>query len=324
MFKSIGGKEILTKPTISFIVPVYNKGHALEATLASLLNQDGPFDSEFIFVDDASTDNSVSLLEHNSDPRISIIRNADNRGPAIRLNQGARAARGDYLQFIDADDVLAKQATATMLRILQQEDADVIYGKWEITQKLGLDLLDMTLLPGSGYIVSDSPLHYVLTHSRIARMAAMTTSTCFTASGGCDEQVFVQDESLPLRIARKARRFIDFSGAIIYVPAHDYCNLSRNKVQQHHDGFCVFRNALAQMTDIDQECRRLLGRKAVSCAWKHYNRTMKGSFFSSVFIHYLLSKTHLWSATRELLEKLYRLFDGYQDHIRKPCLELTQ
>jgi hypothetical protein len=147
----------------------------------------------------------------------------------------------------------------------------------------------------------------------------MTTRACFAASGGCDEEVFVQDESLPLRLAWKARRFVDFAGTVILVPAHDGGNLSQNKVQQHHDGFCVFRNALAQMSDIDTECRKLLGQKAVSIAWKHYRRTMKGSLASKVFAGYLRSKTGLWPATDARLEKLHRLFDGYQERIRKPC-----
>ena len=308
----------MANPLVSFIVPVYNKSRALEATLASLLGQGGPFDSEFVFVDDASTDDSAALLERHADPRIRVVRNADNRGPAIRLNQGARAARGDFLQFVDGDDVLARGATAEMLRILEQEDADVIYGKWRMTQKRGDELLDETLAPGAGYTVSERPLHYVLTHSRIVRMVAMSTRACFEASGGCDEEVFVQDESLPLRLAWKARRFVDFAGEVVLVPAHDGGNLSRNKVQQHHDGFCVFRNALAQMNGIDEECRKLLGQKAVSIAWKHYRRTMKGSLASKVFAGYLLSKPGLLPAPGGRLDKLDRLFDGYRGRIRTP------
>lgn len=307
----------MTKPTVSFIVPVYNKSRALNATLNSLLNQEGSFDAEFIFVDDASTDNSVEILEQNPDPRIRVIKNADNRGPAIRLNQGARAARGDYLQFVDGDDVLARGATAEMLRILQEEKADVIYGKWRMTQQPAENLLDETLAAGAAYTVSDRPLHYVLTHSRIVRMVAMTTRSCFMESGGCDETVFVQDESLPLRLAWKAKRFVDFSGAVILVPAHDGGNLSQNKVQQHHDGFCVFRNALEDLEGIDGKCQRLLNRKAISIAWKHYRRNMKGSLFSAFFLQYAQSKICSPMPHKRKLAMLYELFDGFSDRIRK-------
>lgn len=309
----------MAKPLVSFIVPVYNKGQALDATLASLLGQRGPFEAEFIFVDDASTDDSLAVLERHGDPRVRIIRNSENCGPAIRLNQGARAARGDFLQFVDADDVLARGASAEMLRILQQEEADVIYGKWRLTQERGEALLDEALAPGAPYTVSERPLHYVLTHSRIVRMVVMTRRACFAASGGCDEKVFVQDESLPLRLAWKARRFVDFAGTVVLVPAHDGGNLSQNKVQQHHDGFCVFRHALEDLTGIDGECRKRLRQNATSIAWKHYRRTMHGRLASAVFARYLLSKAGLFPGGEAGLERLYRLFDGFADRIRRPC-----
>ena len=309
----------MTPPLVSFIVPVYNKSHALAATLASLRNQDGPFASEFIFIDDASTDDSVAVLERHADSRVRIIRNGENCGPAVRLNQGARVARGEYLQFVDADDILARGATAEMLRILREENADVIYGKWRLTKARGEELLEETLAPGAAYTVSERPLHYVLTHSRIVRMVAMTTGACFAASGGCDEGVFVQDESLPLRLAWKARRFVDFSGTVILVPAHEGGNLSQNKVQQHHDGFRVFRNALEEMSDIDLQCRRLLQQKAISIAWKHYRRTMGGRLTSGVFQTYLLSKTGILPGGNGRLDQLYRLFNDFHGRIRKPC-----
>ena len=172
----------------------------------------------------------------------------------------------------------------------------------------------VALLPS--LLVSAHP-DYVLTHRRMVRMVAMTTRSCFMASGGCDETVFVQDESLPLRLAWKAKRFVDFAGAVILVPAHDGGNLSRNKVQQHHDGFCVYRNALADLDGIDDKCRRLLYRKAVSIAWKHYRRNMKGSLFPSFFLRYALSK-FCWSMPQERkLAMLYELFGGFSDQIRK-------
>jgi len=308
----------MKKPLVSFIVPVYNKSHALNSTLTSLLNQTGDFDSEFVFVDDASTDNSLQILKNISDSRIVIIENSHNRGPAVRLNQGAKIARGNFLQFVDADDVLCRGATDEMLRILQQESADVIYGKWCLTQKTAKNLLEERLAQNNSYIVSDKPLHYVLTHRQIVRMVALTTRACYDASGGCDERVFVQDESLSLRLAWKASRFVDFKGTVILVPRQNQNNLSYNKVQQHHDGFCVYRNALKDMEGIDEICRKRLYEKSISIAWKHYRRTMNGTLLSPIFFCYLLSKIGLLKFSEASLDKIYQLFDDYSNQIRRP------
>ena len=313
----------MIKPLVSYVVPVFNKSHAIRSTLTSLLHQVGPFEAEFIFVDDASTDNSIEILEGHNDARIKVIKNSDNRGPAVRLNQGARLAKGDFLQFVDADDILARGATAEMLQILLRENAEVIYGKWKLTGETADNLLQEEVSPGQGYSVSDKPLQYVLTHKRIVRMVLMTTKACFTASGGCDEAIFVQDESLPLRLAAKTKRFVDFSGTTIYVPAHGESNLSNNKIQQHHDGFCAYRNAIEQLQNIDTCCAQLLYKKAVSIVWKHYRRNMSGSIFSFLFLQYLCSKVFTNIPSSEKLANLYKFFDNFQSQIRRPDAQVN-
>ena len=314
----------MIKPLVSYVVPVYNKSHAVQSTLASLLRQAGPFDAEFIFVDDASTDNSVAILENYNDERITVIKNSDNHGPAVRLNQGARASNGDFLQFVDADDILARGATAEMLQILLREKADVIYGKWQVTSETAESLLRQEVPPGQRYEVSDRPLQYVLTHKRIVRMVLMTTRSCFTASGGCDETIFVQDESLPLRLAAKAERFVDYSGITVYVPAQDESNLSYNKIQQHHDGFCAYRNAMEDLQGIDALCAQLLNKKAMSIVWKHYRRNTSGSIISTLFLKYLCSKIFPSIPSSEKLDKLYELFDPYSGQIRRPDAQASK
>ena len=93
-------------PTVSAVLTVYNKAPFLPNTIRSLRRQmDDEHDVEYIFVDDASTDDSVPVIkDHVADaPHIRIIENERNRGPSIRLNQGAAAAAGDYLYFLDGD-----------------------------------------------------------------------------------------------------------------------------------------------------------------------------------------------------------------------------
>lgn len=87
----------------SIIVPVYGVEKYIVATVRSLLEQTYP-NFEIILVDDASPDRSIEICQQFSDPRIKII-HQQNRGLAGARNAGIRHATGDYIAFLDGDDL---------------------------------------------------------------------------------------------------------------------------------------------------------------------------------------------------------------------------
>ena len=89
-------------PDVSVIVPTYNRLHALPASLASLLTAQ-EIDLEVIVVDDGSTDDTPRVLAAYAD-RIRVIRQA-NQGAGAARNAGIAAARGEYVAFLDSDDL---------------------------------------------------------------------------------------------------------------------------------------------------------------------------------------------------------------------------
>lgn len=92
------------KNLISVIIPVYNVEKYLRQCLESLVNQTYK-KLEFICVNDGSQDNSLDILYEYAqrDERIRVI-NQDNRGQGVARNRGMKAARGEYIAFVDADD----------------------------------------------------------------------------------------------------------------------------------------------------------------------------------------------------------------------------
>ncbi|AGY60245.1 glycosyltransferase family 2 protein [Gloeobacter kilaueensis] len=92
-------------PKVSVIVPVYNVEPYVAAALHSVLDQTYR-DFEVIVVDDASPDRSVEICRSFRDPRLRIVQQA-NRGLAGARNTGIRHARGEYLAFLDSDDLWA-------------------------------------------------------------------------------------------------------------------------------------------------------------------------------------------------------------------------
>lgn len=88
---------------VSVIIPVYNAEDYVAYTLQSLLDQTYK-NFEAIIIDDGSPDNSIELCKSFLDPRIKIVQQA-NRGLPGARNTGIRHATGDYLSFLDADDL---------------------------------------------------------------------------------------------------------------------------------------------------------------------------------------------------------------------------
>lgn len=103
-------------PLVSIIIPVYNPGSLLEATLRSALDQTWP-NIEIIVVDDGSTDGSLELARRHEGPRLRVV-TQPNRGSCAARNTGVRHARGEWLQFLDHDDVLDTGKIAAQLALL--------------------------------------------------------------------------------------------------------------------------------------------------------------------------------------------------------------
>ena len=112
----------MSEPVVSVLMTVFNAGRFFEPSIRSILSQTFR-NFEFLIVDDASTDGSADVAEAwaASDPRIRLIRNAENKGQTKCLNQGLLLARGRWVARQDADDLahpsrLAKQHQFTTIR----------------------------------------------------------------------------------------------------------------------------------------------------------------------------------------------------------------
>ncbi len=91
------------QPKFSIILPVYNREKTIQRALDSLLTQTFS-DFEIIVINDASTDNTVVVVQQNQDERIKLIQNKNNLERCVSRNIGIQNAKGQYICFLDSDD----------------------------------------------------------------------------------------------------------------------------------------------------------------------------------------------------------------------------
>jgi len=113
-------------PRITVLMPVHNGEAYLREAIESILSQTFT-DFELLIIDDASTDDSVAIVQSFTDSRIRLVRNRMNLGVALTLNKGIDLARGNYIARMDADDIsLPRRFQAQLDRFSMSPETAVV------------------------------------------------------------------------------------------------------------------------------------------------------------------------------------------------------
>lgn len=157
---------------LTIVLTVYNKGPFLQRALNSLLLQEGILEGEYevLAVNDGSTDTSASILEEYACQFHNLrILSQDNQGLSMARNNGIDNAYGDYIWFVDADDVISSNAVSLIYEATMSS-CDVIpfYAKTEGLNKVRNNV-DKNALSGKALLLGGNWEHcavfYVYKHS---------------------------------------------------------------------------------------------------------------------------------------------------------------
>jgi glycosyltransferase involved in cell wall biosynthesis len=114
----------LTNPLVSVIIPTYNRANTIARAIESALKQTYT-NIEVIIVDDASGDNTEEKVKAIDDSRIKYMRHETNKGGGAARNTGISDAKGEYIAFLDSDDVWLPEKIEKQVRLFDHADPRV-------------------------------------------------------------------------------------------------------------------------------------------------------------------------------------------------------
>ena len=274
---------------VSYVVTIYNKAPYLEGVLRALAGQQGDFERQYILVDDGSTDGSGELAARliTGLPNAQLIRQP-NSGPSVAVNRGIAQARLPFTQIVDGDDVLAPYASRLLLRAASESGCGAVYGRntWYGSAE------GPRFPPEPDQIavrVLDDALYTIIRIGHAGGSTYILDTAALKRAGGADERVFVQDQSLPQRMAFVAK--IGFVDQLICMgPRDEPGRLMKFPVQQQHDQSLTALLTLKDHPELPSRIRRLVQKQVTGRAWKYAARHRGASPFSRYFRLFLAAR----------------------------------
>lgn len=240
----------------SIIIPVYNVEKYLKKCLSCLISQTFP-NFEAIFVDDESTDNSLSILREieKKDSRFKVI-SKKNEGPGVARNLGLKVSSGEYIIFLDPDDWIEDSALQVLFNEFNKTKAQVIqfdYKKcFEPSKKIELASLNRD----SKVSIQDNSFFdcNIIKNKSLSDYRLMVWDKAYCAQFIKDNKIRFapnkhgEDHIFSLKVLFLAKK-------ILYINKYLYNYLTRENSASNKkslDNFCIFDNICALEKILDE------------------------------------------------------------------------
>lgn len=183
-------------PSVSVLIPTFNRGHTLKRAIDSVLGQSFS-DLECLVIDDASTDHTDEVLSSYNDQRLKILKHSQNHGVSKARNTGFQNSQGKWIALLDSDDEWLPQRLERQLSLAQQNpDLPLIHGE-ELWVRRGKRVNPKKIHQKSGGKIFNRCLHLCL----ISPSATLMKRELYQQLGGFREDYPVcEDYELWLRV----------------------------------------------------------------------------------------------------------------------------
>jgi len=244
-------------PKVSVIIPTYNYGQYIDKSIDSVLSQTYR-DFEIIVVDDGSTDNTREIIEGKYKNEVRYFYQ-DNRGAPAARNHGLRESKGEFINFLDADDWLMPMALLSRVEYFKKHpDCGWVYGPWYYHDEQGKDVTKEFYLYPFAYRSrrKGNILGRMLLGELIHTSTVMVSRSLLLEAGGFDITLpGLQDYELWLRVAaRSPVGFVDEYNVVVVTHEN---SISQSGTDGYRTRLKIMRNA----ESLYPEAVRMLGYK---------------------------------------------------------------
>ena len=291
---------------VSIIIPCYNAQRWIKEAIDSCINQTYQ-NLEIIVIDDGSSDNSLKIIESYEDKV--IWESGSNRGGCYARNRGFELSKGEYIQYLDADDYLLPQKIEKQVHFLEETGADVVYGDWRFQKHL----------PDGTFFLKDINIcgpkedfleHLLANKQWLVPQALLFTRDAVTHSGGWDEKFKAgQDRDFCISVAMNGAKFVYQPGCYSVYRNYGNVTVSTSNPKVWRDNhFSLMEKAEIKLTKLNKLSDR-------------YRRALAECYFENIrnewtTINY---SKYLW-----VLNKIISLCPDFEVKRKSPAYNIAQ
>lgn len=306
---------------ISVIVPVYNVETYLEECLDSIQNQTYT-DFEVLLVNDGSTDGSQAICErYCKENRRFHLLNQENQGLSVARNTGVAASRGEFIVFVDSDDMILANYLETLMHYMR-EDVDIVESQFTVSNEefLAKSFKEPTILfeGNSQEAVKIFPKH-VLNVNAVTKLYRRSIVEAVPYIDG----VIFEDVYCGIGMLKYIRKIIKIDYKGYYYRQHQASIMHRTFTPKNLDIFTVSDQLIDLYSD-REELLPYIGSFLVHLATMHYQDYIrKGNPYAKVYNQKLaeyvaITKKNPEVAKSSRMIRLYNLCPRYYNTILFP------
>lgn len=306
---------------ISVIVPVYNVERYLEECLNSIQDQTYT-DIEVILVNDGSTDGSQAICEHycQIDKRFRLM-NQSNQGQSVARNNGVTASKGEFIAFVDSDDIILANYLETLMQHMG-EDVDIVESKFTVNKNefLAKNFKEIEILFEGN---SEEAVKVVSNHLLSVNPVTKLYRRAIVEAVPYLEKLIFEDIYSGIGMLKYIRKIVKIDYVGYYYRQHATSTMHRKFTEKNLDVFVVCDKLIDLYAD-KEELLPYIGSFLVHVATMHYQDYIeKGNPFAGFYNQKLAEYVTLTKKNPELAKKtrmirLYNVCPKYYNSIVFP------
>ena len=245
---------------VSVVIPMYNSAKYITPTIKSALNQTYK-NIEVLVIDDCSKDNSVEVVNSiaQSDLRLHCIPQEKNQGAAVARNRGIKEAKGQYIAFLDSDDLWAEDKIEKQVALMKAKNAAFVYCAYDSVNE------------------NDEQVKGKITIKKRVRYKDLLTRTYICTPAAIYDRNVIGDAEMPLR-----RTGQDYAFWMVLLKKTDAFGIDEALVHVRRRSGSLSKNKFQNLKDIWEVQTINEGINKISASWHLFRYaifTFKKRFF---------------------------------------------